>query len=137
MTILKLYKCIKSNYEKRFAVGEIYPLYNNGGKNYIVDNNNVNWYENEFPFIEEEYGVELKKVKHKTLINNQQKTIEELKADLTYWKETTDYWRKIAFEFERHNKHLKESSEYYEELCYRLEQHNNHLRKISNKTFDK
>lgn len=61
MTILKRCKCIKSNDERRFTVGEIYPLYKGykGGKNYIVANNNVNWYENEFPIIEQEYGVEL------------------------------------------------------------------------------
>ena len=58
MTILKRYKCIKSNDEKRFAVGEIYPLYK-GDKNYIVDNSNVRWHENEFPIIEKEYGIEL------------------------------------------------------------------------------
>lgn len=61
MTILKRYKCIKSNDERRFTVGEIYPLYKGykGYKNYIVANNNVNWYENEVPIIEKEYGVEL------------------------------------------------------------------------------
>ncbi|ALO81010.1 hypothetical protein [Enterococcus phage vB_EfaP_IME199] len=37
---------------------------------------------------------------YNTIIARQQKTIEELKAELTYWKETADYWKKIAFEFE-------------------------------------
>lgn len=64
MTILKRYKCIKSNDEKRFAVGEIYPLYK-GDRNYIVANNNVKWYEKEFPIIEQEYGVEFDEVKEK------------------------------------------------------------------------
>lgn len=41
-------------------------------------------------------------------ISLQQKTIKNLKAELTYWKETADYWKNVAFEFERHNKHLKE-----------------------------
>ena len=65
MTILKRYKCIKSNAEQRFAVGEIYPLYNNGYKNYVVANNNVNWYENEFPIIKRDYGIEFEEVKEK------------------------------------------------------------------------
>lgn len=65
MTILKWYKCIKSNAEQRFAVGEIYPLYNNGYKNYVVANNNVNWYENEFPIIKRDYGIEFEEVKEK------------------------------------------------------------------------
>lgn len=71
----------------------------------------------------------------KLIIIRQQKHIEDLKAELTYWKETTDYyqneclemenklsdlnfalstckekltyWKKVAFEFECHNKHLK------------------------------
>lgn len=59
MTILKRYKCIKSNDEKRFAVGAVYPLYKSE-KNYIVANNNTLWYEDEFPIIEKEYGVLLK-----------------------------------------------------------------------------
>lgn len=60
MTILKRYKCVKSNDETRFAVGEIYPLYKSykGDRNYIVANNNVRWYEKEFQIIEQEYGVE-------------------------------------------------------------------------------
>lgn len=44
----------------------------------------------------------------KILIAKQHKIIEELKAELTYWKETADYWKNVAFEFERHNKYLKE-----------------------------
>lgn len=66
MAILKRYKCIKSNDEQRFAVGEIYPLYNNGYKNYVVANNNVHWYENQFPIIEQHYGVEFEEVKENT-----------------------------------------------------------------------
>ena len=62
MTILKRFKCIKSNDERRFTAGEIYPLYK-GKLNYIVANNNVKWYENEFPIIEKEYGVELAEMK--------------------------------------------------------------------------
>ena len=50
MTIVKRYKCIKSNDEKRFAVGEIYPLYK-GKRNYVVANNGTKWYEDEFPLI--------------------------------------------------------------------------------------
>lgn len=65
MTILKRYKCIKSNDEQRFAVGEIYPLYNNGYKNYVVANNNVKWYEKEFPIIKRDYGIEFEEVKEK------------------------------------------------------------------------
>lgn len=62
MTILKRYQCIKSNDETRFTVGETYPLYK-GEINYIVANNNLKWYENEFPIIEKEYGVELAEMK--------------------------------------------------------------------------
>lgn len=58
MTILKRYKCIKSNNETRFAVGEIYPLYADN-INYIVDNSNMKWSEKEFPTIKREWGVEL------------------------------------------------------------------------------
>ncbi|WWT35021.1 hypothetical protein [Enterococcus phage BUCT630] len=57
MAILKRYKCIKSDDKRRFAVGEIYPLYNTGEKNYIVANNNVAWNEDEFPILEKYYGV--------------------------------------------------------------------------------
>ena len=66
MTILARYKCIKSYDERRFTVGEIYPLYEGEVKNYIVATNNVKWYENEFPIIEQEYGVEFEKVKENT-----------------------------------------------------------------------
>ena len=59
MTIVKRYKCIKSNDEKRFAVGEIYPLYK-GKITYVVANNGTKWYEDEFPLIERQYGVLLK-----------------------------------------------------------------------------
>lgn len=72
MKILKRYKCVKSDDESRFAVGEIYPLYKDKRK-YIVSNNNVMWFENEFPIIEEEWGVELVELKeeNKTLdLNN-------------------------------------------------------------------
>lgn len=68
MTILKRYKCIKSNDEKRFAVGEIYPLYK-GKINYVVANNGTKWYEDEFPLIENQYGVLLK------LIEEQEKSV--------------------------------------------------------------
>ena len=58
------------------------------------------------------------------------KQIEELEAELTYWKETTNYWKEttnywkektwywtdVAFEFERHNKELKETAENWKEL---------------------
>lgn len=62
MTILKHYKCIKSNNENCFAVGEIYPLYN-GDTNYIVSNNNVKWFEYEFPVLDEQMGVKLEEQK--------------------------------------------------------------------------
>lgn len=51
----------------------------------------------------------------KILIAKQHKTIEELKAELTYWKETAQYWKElaqnwedIAHTFEHEYKHLKE-----------------------------
>lgn len=46
----------------------------------------------------------------KILIAKQHKTIEELKAELTYWKETAEYWQDVAVEFEfgRNNKYKKE-----------------------------
>lgn len=44
----------------------------------------------------------------KIIVIKQQKVINELKAEITYWKETADYWKNVAFEFERHNKYLKE-----------------------------
>lgn len=59
MTILKQYKCIKSNDEKRFAVGEIYPLYEDK-INYVVANNGTKWHKDDIPLIEKEYGVLLK-----------------------------------------------------------------------------
>ena len=43
-----------------------------------------------------------------SIISIQQKTIENLKAEIIYWKETAEYWKNVAFEFERHNKYLKE-----------------------------
>lgn len=46
----------------------------------------------------------------------QQKVIDELKAELTYWKET---------------------AENYKDKCYKLEQHNNYLINKLNKTVDK
>lgn len=36
------------------------------------------------------------------------KYINQLEAELVYWKETAEYWKDVAFEFERHNKYLKE-----------------------------
>lgn len=36
------------------------------------------------------------------MIIRQQKVIGELKAELTYWKETAEYWKDVAFEYERH-----------------------------------
>lgn len=46
----------------------------------------------------------------------QQKVIDELKAELTYWKE---------------------SSEYYKDRCCKLERYNSYLRNKLNKTLDK
>lgn len=31
---------------------------------------------------------------YKTIISRQQKTIEELKAEITYWKETAEFYQK-------------------------------------------
>lgn len=74
MTILKRYKCIKSNDKKRFTVGEIYPLYT-GEINYVVANNDTKWYAEEFPLIENQYGVLLKLIDEEPqssdLIDNQ------------------------------------------------------------------
>lgn len=89
MTILKHYKCIKSNDEKRFAVGEIYPLYK-GDKNYIVDNSNVRWYEKEFPLIEEQMGVELEE-KNKMLNEKEGQTYIITKSDKPWWTEGKEY----------------------------------------------
>lgn len=68
MGILKRYKCMKSNYKKGFTVGAIYPLYKGDG-NYIVSNNNVKWYEEEFPLIGEQMGVELKEMNENKMLN--------------------------------------------------------------------
>ncbi|WZP34246.1 hypothetical protein [Enterococcus phage vB_Efm3_KEN20] len=84
MTILKRYKCIKSNDEQRFAVGEIYPLYNNGYKNYVVANNNVNWYENEFPIIKRDYGIEFEEVKEKIFDLNKLITLTRIDENTVY-----------------------------------------------------
>ena len=62
MRIVTSYKCIKSNDERRFTVGEIYPLYK-GVIDYILSNNNVKWYENEYDILKKEYGVEFDEVK--------------------------------------------------------------------------
>lgn len=42
------------------------------------------------------------------LIDIFDETVMELNAEITYWKETAEYWKNVAFEFERHNKYLKE-----------------------------
>lgn len=52
----------------------------------------------------------------KILAIRQMKIINELKAEITYWRET---------------------SEEYKDRCYNLEQHNNYLINRLNKTFDK
>ncbi|WZP34534.1 hypothetical protein [Enterococcus phage vB_Efm10_KEN22] len=84
MTILKRYKCIKSNDEQRFAVGEIYPLYNNGYKNYVVANNNVKWYEKEFPIIKRDYGIEFEEVKEKIFDPNKLITLTRIDETKLY-----------------------------------------------------
>lgn len=83
MTIVKRYKCIKSNDEKRFAVGEIYPLYK-GKINYVVANNGTKWYEDEFPLIENQYGVLLK------LMDEQEKSLDLNKLKVYQLKEYID-----------------------------------------------
>lgn len=96
MTILKHYKCIKSNDEKRFAVGEIYPLYK-GARNYIVANNNVNWYENEFPIIEAEYGVEFTDLNENEMYDVKEgQTYVCKRDDLDWWTLGKEY--KVVFE---------------------------------------
>lgn len=52
----------------------------------------------------------------KILAIRQMKIINELKAEITYWRET---------------------SEEYKDRCYNLEQHNNYLINRLNKTLDK
>lgn len=89
MTILKRYKCIKSNDEKTFTVGEIYPLYKGDG-NYIVANNNVKWYEKEFPLIEEQMGVELEE-KKEMLNAKEGQTYIITKSDKPWWTEGKEY----------------------------------------------
>lgn len=62
MRTVTSYKCIKSDDERRFTVGEIYTAYE-GEVNYIVANNNVKWYENEYHILKKNYGVEFDEVK--------------------------------------------------------------------------
>lgn len=89
MTILKRYKCVKSNDEKLFTLGEIYPLYK-GNENYIVANNNVKWYEKEFPLIEEQMGVELEE--KKDMLNAKEgQTYIIKKAAKPWWTEGKEY----------------------------------------------
>lgn len=66
MKILARYKCIKSYDERRFTVGEIYPLYE-GEINYIVANNNVKWYENEYDTLSKHYDIEFDEIEEKTV----------------------------------------------------------------------
>lgn len=89
MTILKRYKCIKSNNKKAFAVGEIYPLYK-GDRNYIVSNGNVKWYENEFSFIKAQMGVELKE-ENKMLNVKEGQTYVCKRDDLDEWTFDKEY----------------------------------------------
>lgn len=89
MTILKRYKCIKSNDEKRFAVGEIYPLYK-GDRNYIVANNNVRWYEKEFPLIEDDWGVEFTELTEMYDIKEEQTYVCQ-RDDLNWWTLGKEY----------------------------------------------
>lgn len=91
MTILKRYKCIKSNDEKRFAVGEIYPLYK-GDRNYIVANNSVKWYENNFSCIEEAWGVELEEMNENEMLNVKEGQTYVCKRDaLAWWTKGKEY----------------------------------------------
>lgn len=91
MTILKHYKCVKSNDEKRFAVGEIYPLYKDN-INYIVDNSNRIWPEKEFPLIEEYWGVEFTELNKNEMYDIKEgQTFICKRDDLDWWTLGKEY----------------------------------------------
>ena len=131
MTILKRYKCIKSNDEKRFAVGEIYPLYK-GDRNYIVANNSVKWYENDFSCIEESWGVELEEMNENEMLNVKEgQTYICKRSDIDWWTKDKEY--KVQKFSDDSRLYLTDDSNYHWYLNNNLL---NQVFKLKEKTFD-
>ena len=65
----------------------------------------------------------------KLIIIRQQKQIEDLKAEITYWKETGEFWKEKG-EF------WKETAEYWKHVAIEFERHNRYLKRL-NKRVDK